>query len=380
MCVAVPKLRFKKFSEDWEKTTVQESCSMFSGGTPSITISEYYGGSLPFIKSGEIENSVTAMTISEKGLSASSAKIVSEGDLLLALYGANSGSPAISRISGAINQAILCIRSKQIDIYFLYSWLVRAKTQIISTYLQGGQGNLSAEIIKKLSIIFPNKSEQDKISKFFKLLDSKIALQRRKVELLKEYKKGFIQQQITNSEWPQEKVENLFTHISVKGRKDLEVLTIIQGLGTMPRSQSGRTISFAADSVDGYKAVNQDDFIIHLRSFEGGLEIANEIGVVSPAYTILRGGERIAPEYFKHYFRSQYFIDHVLAKSVEGIRDGRQISFNQFKDSMIPIPPVDIQQHIALVLEAIESKVNAEHLRQIRLEKFKQGLLQQMFV
>src|SRR5258708_36190765 len=91
---------------DWEIKTFREFAKLFSGGTPQTSIREYYNGKIPFIKSGEIYFNETEQTISEKGLENSSATMVNKGDILYALYGANSGEVDISQIKGAINQAI----------------------------------------------------------------------------------------------------------------------------------------------------------------------------------------------------------------------------------------------------------------------------------
>ena len=121
--------------------------------------------------------------------------MVKAGDILYALYGATSGEVSISRINGAINQAILAIRpTKNDNSYLIVQWLRKQKDTIISTYLQGGQGNLSGSIVKDLVITLPqDKEEQNKISAFFKQLDDTIALHQRKLDLLKETKKGFLQ-------------------------------------------------------------------------------------------------------------------------------------------------------------------------------------------
>ncbi|MFX9272989.1 restriction endonuclease subunit S, partial [Acinetobacter baumannii] len=78
---------------------------------PKSSDKSFYQGNIPFIKSGEISQKVTEQYINEVALKNSSAKLVNKGDLLYALYGATSGQVAISQINGAINQAILCIRS-----------------------------------------------------------------------------------------------------------------------------------------------------------------------------------------------------------------------------------------------------------------------------
>lgn len=158
-----------------------EIANSYSGGTPSVGNKLFYGGNIPFIRSGEINGDKTELFITEDGLNSSSAKMVEAGDILYALYGATSGEVSISRISGAINQAILAI--KPLDEYnsqFIMQCLRNEKESIISTYLQGGQGNLSGNIVKKVLIKIPkNKSEQEKIGNFFRNIDNLITLHQR---------------------------------------------------------------------------------------------------------------------------------------------------------------------------------------------------------
>ncbi|HHJ9442540.1 TPA: restriction endonuclease subunit S, partial [Streptococcus pyogenes] len=100
----VPEIRLQGFDGEWEEKKLGEISRMFSGGTPSVGISEYYNGNIPFIRSSEINSDQTELFITNKGLSNSSAKIVEKNTLLYALYGATSGEVGLSRISGAINQ------------------------------------------------------------------------------------------------------------------------------------------------------------------------------------------------------------------------------------------------------------------------------------
>ncbi|SEP96139.1 type I restriction enzyme, S subunit, partial [Ignavigranum ruoffiae] len=173
----VPELRFKGFDDDWEQRKLGELITCFSGGTPSVKNKEYYNGHIPFIRSGEIYNETTELFISESGLINSSAKLVNVGDILLALYGATSGEASLSKIKGAINQAILAIIPIKIDKKFLLYWLINNKDKILSTYLQGGQGNLSASIVKDLVISYPkNIKEQKKIGEVSFSLNETITL------------------------------------------------------------------------------------------------------------------------------------------------------------------------------------------------------------
>ena len=177
----VPALRFPEFTGEWERHKLSEVCSFYSGGTPSSSKKEYYNGNIPFIRSGELHKDYTELFITEAGLSNSAAKLVETGDLLLALYGATSGDIAISKIKGAINQAILCIRTKQ-DKKFIESVWNKHVERLLQTYLQGGQGNLSSDIVKNIPFYFANSEEQDKLAKFISLLDERIATQNKIIE------------------------------------------------------------------------------------------------------------------------------------------------------------------------------------------------------
>jgi type I restriction enzyme, S subunit len=192
------EIRFKddngKDYPEWETVLLGDICNFFSGGTPAITVKHFYSGDIPFIKSADIHRSKTDSFISEEGLKNSSAKLIEKGDLIYALYGATSGEVDISKISGAINQAILCIRSEKLVLLYLKYLLEFKKDSIISKYLQGGQGNLSAEIIKSLKVDLPTLPEQTKIAKFLSLYDHKVEKEKTKREALREQKKGLLQQ------------------------------------------------------------------------------------------------------------------------------------------------------------------------------------------
>jgi len=177
---------------EWEEKKLGEVGKFFSGGTPLTTKREFFNGEIPFIRSGEINSERTEQFITELGLKNSSAKIVEIGDLIYALYGATSGEVAISKIKGAINQAILCIRTEQVN-KFLYYYLWLNKEIIIKTYLQGGQGNLSADIIKSISVPIPSIREQTKIANFLSAIDEKISHCGLQIEKMEGWKKGLLQ-------------------------------------------------------------------------------------------------------------------------------------------------------------------------------------------
>ena len=190
----IPELRFPEFVKDgeWKEKELKEVFNSFSGGTPSTSEKGYYGGNIPFIRSAEIGKEKTELFLTEEGLKNSSAKLVNKGDLLVALYGANSGDVAISKIDGAINQAILCLKSDYSNT-FTYNFLFLYKDWLVSRYIQGGQGNLSGDIVKSIRLSFPKKNEQQKIASCLSAVDELITAQQEKIEQLQQHKKGLMQ-------------------------------------------------------------------------------------------------------------------------------------------------------------------------------------------
>lgn len=189
----VPEIRFEGFNKEWEITKLDDVAEFYSGGTPSVGNKKYYKGNIPFIRSAEINKSSTELYISEVGLKNSSAKMVDIGTILYALYGATSGEVGISKINGAINQAILAIKpSSNYDSNFIMQWLKYQKNNITDKYLQGGQGNLSGSIIKKIQIMIPSLSEQKLIGEYFYKLDQNIQSKQAELDKLKQFKQAML--------------------------------------------------------------------------------------------------------------------------------------------------------------------------------------------
>ena len=183
-----------------------EVSESYSGGTPSVGNKSYYGGSIPFIRSAEINSESTELFLTEEGLKNSSARMVSKGDILYALYGATSGETGRSRINGAINQAILAILPHDgYDSEFLMQWLRKSKQNITDIYLQGGQGNLSGAIVKALEVNFPSLAEQRQIGNYFQSIDNLITLHQCKCQI-----DGCRFQSPLAITWEQRKVSELF--------------------------------------------------------------------------------------------------------------------------------------------------------------------------
>lgn len=193
-----------------------EIAKTYSGGTPSISNKKFYiNGHIPFIKSGEIGSTRTEQKINYDGLNNSSARLIETGTLLYALYGATSGKAAISPIDGAINQAVLAIIPQNNVNRFIYEWLNKNKSRITGKYLQGGQGNLSAKIIKQINIYITSKNEELKISNILRIVNKIISLQQRKLKLLKEIRKGIVEN-IRDNNFEYKEQKNDFKDVKIK--------------------------------------------------------------------------------------------------------------------------------------------------------------------
>ncbi|QOX77625.1 restriction endonuclease subunit S [Trichlorobacter lovleyi] len=194
------KRRLPGFSGEWEVKKLGEIATFFSGGTPPTSVSAYYGGDIAWITSGDLNKSVitgVSGRITKAGLENSSAKLIEENTLLIALYGATSGVTAMSKIRAAINQAVLAIVPKTDSSLFLFFKLSYLKDWIITTYTQGGQPNLSGDIVKAIEISFPPLPEQTAIAAILSDMDAEIAALEQKRDKTRLLKQGMMQELLT---------------------------------------------------------------------------------------------------------------------------------------------------------------------------------------
>ena len=385
----LPKLRFKGFDDEWKSYKIGDISKTYSGGTPSTSIKEYYEGDIPFIKSGEINNDITEQHITEDAINNSSAKRVQKGDLLLALYGATSGEVAISKINGAINQAVLKI-DNDMDNYFQYNYFLKYKEQITHKYLQGGQGNLSANIIKKLEFKFPELSEQQKISKFLLLIDKKIQFLEKKHTAYQDFKKYLMQQIFA------QKLRFDFTDKWDKYNLG-DISTI--GKGFTPSTSNpnfwdgdinwlsiadmnqGKYIEKTAKKITeegckNKKIVEKDTLIMSFKLTIGRLGILKQDMFTNEAICNFKWkNNNILTEYMYYYLSSINILKY-------GSQAAKGITLNNDTLSTIPVllPSIEEQQKIVDILSNTDIKIQFIQDNIEDIEKFKKGLLQQMFV
>lgn len=185
---------------------------------------------------------------------------------------------------------------------------------------------------------------------------------------------------ILEKSWDYVNANELFEPIVNKNHNsDLPVLAITQDQGAVPREMIDYKVIVSEKSIAGYKVVEVGDFIISLRSFQGGIEYSNYKGLCSPAYIILRKkNDTICNDFYRHYFKSWKFIQD-LNRNLEGIRDGKMVSYQQFSEIKIPYPSFVEQQRIAESLSSADKtiKVNSEKLEILKCQK--EGLMQTLF-
>ena len=403
----VPALRFPEFRGmgGWRKSHVYEECpNSYSGGTPKTTEKIFYGGNIPFIRSAEIGKNKTELYITQEGLNNSSAKMIQKGDLLIALYGANSGDIAIAKIDGAINQAILCLRAKENNL-FIYYTLQKNKKNIVSKYLQGGQGNLSAEIIKSIVFYMPQKTEQQKIADCLSSLDDLIEATNRKIEALKEHKKGLMQRlfpkegkNVPELRFPEYQGmkgwdkcilgDSLLEHPryginapAVPFQKELATYIRITDISENGTFLPNPKVSVDNDNVDNFY-LSMGDLVFartgasvgkcyKYREKDGKLVFAGFLIKITPNST------KLSSDFLFQYTFSKQYWEWVHLTSTRSGQPG--INSKEFFSMPFCLPTVQEQQKIADCLSSLDELIEVTSQKVEILKKHKKGLMQQLF-
>ena len=323
------------------------------------------------------------MFISEDGLNNSAAKLVETGDLLLALYGATSGDIAISKIKGAINQAILCIRTKQNKKFIESVWNKHVE-RLLQTYLQGGQGNLSADIVKNIPFYFANLEEQDKLANFISLLDDRISIQSRIIEKYETLIKGIRNLLLYSNEGKSVRLGDILIERFEKTKlhNQYEVLSsTVKGIFSQ-REYFSKDI--ASDNNAGYKIIRLYDVVMSPQNLWMGNINYNdkfEIGIVSPSYKIYS----IAKSYDKRFVEAMLKTHRALYNYILVSEQGasivrRNLNLEAFYELTFKIPPIEKQEKIGNVISALQSRLEAAVNFKTAYELQKQYLLSKMFI
>ncbi|EPO0026543.1 restriction endonuclease subunit S [Vibrio alginolyticus] len=417
----VPKLRFRDFSEGFSVTPLSEIISKLESGV-SVNSEDVPP------KSNEYGILKTSAIYAGNFIPEQAKLITDESELQRAKLNPKKDSIIISRMntpalvgeSGYVSKdypnLFIPDRLWQATISTKYSarWLSYLLTSPRTRFIISSKGtgtsnsmkNISKPSFLSINVATPALPEQQKIASFLSKVDEKVALLTEKKDKLTEYKKGVMQQLFNGKweeqdgqlifipptlrfkaddgsefpDWEEKKGAKLFASISNKDHNsDLPVLAITQNQGAIPRSLIDYNISVADTSVASYKVVEKGDFIISLRSFQGGIEYSEYTGICSPAYVILRPKIDISDYFYKYYLKTYPFIVE-MQKRLEGIRDGKIISYKYFSEISMPYPTKVEQDKIVCFLSALEQKISLATSELEKAKEWKRGLLQQMFV
>lgn len=307
-------------------------------------------------------------------------KWVRTGDLVMNKMKMWQGSLGVSEFDGIVSPAyIVChINDENVNRRYLHMLL---RSPCYKTYynqfsygIRVGQWDMHYEDFKGLEVALPPREEQDQIVRYLDWQVSKInrliAAKRKQIALLKEHRTAKINQAVTTgihsdtqlaytgynwlpyapANWKPVPAKALFRNVTELRRQDDSMLAATQKYGLIEQSEymrlEGRRIVLANDNLDKWLHTEPNDFIISLRSFQGGLEMCSKPGCVTWHYVVLRAQQDIYPDFYKWFFKSAAYIG-ALQKTSDFIRDGQDLRFSNFVKVGLFNIPMDEQREIA---------------------------------
>lgn len=383
--------------EDWEVKKFKQVAKFYSGGTPLTSVREYYEGDIPFIKSGEIYGEKTEQFLNEMALKNSSAKMVCKGDILYALYGANSGEVAVSKINGAINQAILCIKTELNNLY-VFNFLIKEKDIIVKKYLQGGQGNLSAEIVKKLDIPIPPLPEQAAIANCLSTWDNAIEKQTALITQKELSKKALMQQLLSgkkrlkgfSGEWRKLKL-GIDCELITKGTTPTSLGREFKDNGVNfikieSLEENGTIIPNKVAFIDEQthemlkrSQLKENDILISIAGALGRVALVNK--QILPANTNqalaiirLKKESKLKLKYLYYFLNSPKVKKEIDAINVQAAQ--ANLSLSNINDLTVLYPLIEEQTAIATILQCADTEIQLLQHKLTQLKEQKKGLMQ----
>ena len=318
--------------------------------------------------------------LSAKGFSKTRA--LPKGSVLVTCIGSTIGKTGMTTKEMSTNQQINSIVvNDNSDNDFVYYAIQSAFPRYLSSIAVQAVPIISKSAFELLPNQRPCLQEQKKIGKMLSLLDERIATQNKIIEDLKRLKCTIIEKLYTKVQGKEYSYGQLFDVVNERN-KQMEysnILSASQEKGMVNRDDLNLDIQFERSNINTYKIVKKGDYVIHLRSFQGGFAFSDKLGVCSPAYTILRPNNLLEYGYLSNYFTSQRFIKSLIIVTY-GIRDGRSINVDEWFSMKITIPSKEHQQYIVKVIGSFERKIEKEEAYATQLSIQKQYLLRQMFI
>ena len=333
-------------------------------------------------------------------------KLVRAGDFVVNSRSDRKGSCGVSSLDGSVS--LINIVLEPIDGYAQYYHHLFRSNDYIEEFYRNGRGIVSDlwttrwNEMSSIMIPFPPIEEQKKIVAFLakqiSLIETCKCQRERELQTLNELKKAEIASVVTRglnpnvpmkdsgqiqfgeipAHWDSVKMKYCFIQRSEKGFPNEPVLCATQSKGVIPQSLYENRVVVVNKGFEGLKLVKVGDFVISLRSFQGGIEYAYYQGIISAAYTILTPKDERNSQYFKYLFKSHPFIQ-LLQTCVTGIREGQNINYAVLGNNFIPIPPIEEQNAIVEYIEAktnsIDKMIDALKAEIDRLTEYKQRLI-----
>lgn len=384
----------------WKEVRLGEVCSrVCSGGTPKSTNLSYYGGEIPWLNTKEIDfNRIysTEKTITESGLSNSSAKWIVPNTVTVAMYGATAGKSCIVKVPMTTNQACcnLTINEEVADYEFVYYTLKNDYTTLASLANGGAQQNLNAQIIKDYVLQMPSLADQHRIAAILSSLDRKIELNNKINADLEEmaqaiFKNWFVDFEpfkdgkFVDSElgmipegWKVGTLRDITNNktAKVKERNDVKVLSPVTS-GELVLSEEYFTKQVFSSSIAKYKIVNKGDFAYNPARVNIGSIGRNEFdfdGCVSPVYvvfSVLDGYEN----YFDLFRKTDFFKDSVASLAIGGVR--QSLSYDDLSLIETIIPSKNIVEKFNNLYNQMKKAIKANKLENSRLSLLRDTLL-----
>ena len=381
-------MRFPEFTEEWKAEQLDNIATLSKGiGISKEQLSE---DGEPCILYGELytkyKSEIIKQVESKTDINGSKLKRSKANDVIIPCSGETAVDIATARcvpfdnilFGGDLN----VISLHQYDGAFMSYQLNGKRKYDIARVAQGVSiVHLYGEHLKAIKTYNPTLPEQQKIAKLLSLLDDRIDTQNKIIEDLKKLKSAIIEKLYSKIQGKEYSYGQLFEVINERN-KQMEysnILAASQEKGMVNRDDLNLDIQFERSNIDIYKIVRKGDYVIHLRSFQGGFAFSNMTGVCSPAYTILRPSTLLEYGYLSYYFKSYGFIKSLIIVTY-GIRDGRSISVEEWLNLKISIPSKEHQLHILKVLRSFDLKIENEETYASCLSNQKQYLLRQMFI
>jgi type I restriction enzyme, S subunit len=399
-----PTLRFKSFKDSWQDTPITNIAEIVGGGTPSTNNNEYWNGSINWFTPTEIINKYAFSSqekITELGLHKSSAKMLPVGSILFTSR-ASIANISISTEECSTNQGFqsFIVKDYLCRDFVYYSIMFNEKK-----FHRFSQGSTFKEVYKKdiLKIIFkiPSITEQQKIACFLSVVDKKIKLLTKKLELLERYKKGIMQKIFSQevrfkqddgtdfSDWKSNELNQIFQSKRGSGITKDEIegngkyKCILYGELYTKYNENIKNVLSKTD-IDGKVKSKSGDLLIPCSTTTSAIDLAvsscvNEENIrIGGDITILRLIKDFSPLFFS------YYLTHYKKKEIAKFAQGTTIVHLYYKhfqkiELHVPVSEVE-QQKIASFLSAVDKKIDLTQQQIEKTQNFKKGLLQQMFV